>query len=150
MGLFHCLLVPPSSPCLPGMALSPAGSLSLPSYWLPRWLSGKESTCQCRRYGFNPWLRKIPWRRKWQPTPIFLPWESHGQGGLVGYSLWGCKESDTTEVTEHTRMHQGGSGYCFREVNSVVKGSQKTVIYASCSPNIRVQGPSSESFLSHS
>ena len=74
-----------------------------------------------------------------------IPW-TRGPGG---YSLWGCKESDTTEVTEHTRMHQGGSGYCFREVDSVVKGSQKTVIYASCSPNIRVQGPSSESFLSH-
>ena len=41
--------------------------------WLPRWLSGKESTCQCRRYEFNPWARKIPWRRKGQPTPLFLP-----------------------------------------------------------------------------
>ena len=37
------------------------------------WLSGKESTCQCRRCGFNPWSRKIPWTRKWQPTPVFLP-----------------------------------------------------------------------------
>ena len=43
---------------------------------LPRWLNGKQSTCQCRRHrrlGFNPWVRKIPWRRKWQPTPVFLP-----------------------------------------------------------------------------
>ena len=40
--------------------------------WLPRWLSGKESTCQCRRFGFDPWIRTIPWRRKWQPTPVFL------------------------------------------------------------------------------
>ena len=38
---------------------------------LPRWLSGKASTCQCRRHGFNPWIGKIPWRRKWQPTPLF-------------------------------------------------------------------------------
>ena len=38
---------------------------------LPGWLSGKESTCRCRRCGFNPWVRKIPWRRKWQPTPVF-------------------------------------------------------------------------------
>ena len=39
---------------------------------LPWWLSGKESVCQCRRYGFDPWVGKIPWRRKWQPTPVFL------------------------------------------------------------------------------
>ena len=63
---------------------------------LPRWFSGKESTCQCRRLGFDPWVRKIPWRRKWQPTQVFLPGKSHGQSCLVGYSTWGCKESDTT------------------------------------------------------
>ena len=45
------------------------------------------------------WVRKIPWRRKWQPTPGFLPEESHGQGSLTGYSPWGCKELNTTEVT---------------------------------------------------
>ena len=50
----------------------------------------KESACQCRRhrrYGFNPWVRKIPWRRKWQPTPVFLPGESSGKRSLGGYSL---------------------------------------------------------------
>ena len=46
---------------------------------LPWWLSGKESTCQCRRGRFNPWVGKIPWRRKWQPTPAFLPGKSHEQ-----------------------------------------------------------------------
>ena len=51
----------------------------------------------CERPGFNPWVRKISWRRKWQPTPIFLPGKSHGQRNLVGYSPWGRKESDTTE-----------------------------------------------------
>ena len=68
--------------------------------WLPRWLSGKESTCQCkkrRRLGFVHRVRKIPWRRKWQPTPVFLPGTSHGQRSLAGYSPWGCKELDTTE-----------------------------------------------------
>ena len=71
---------------------------------LPRWDSGEESACQCwwyRRHGFDPWVRKIPWRRKWQPTPVFLPGESHGQRSLVGYSPWGRKESDMTERT-HT------------------------------------------------
>ena len=46
---------------------------------------------------FDPWVRKIGWRRKLQPTPVFFSGESHGQRGLVGYSPWGCKESDTTE-----------------------------------------------------
>ena len=50
---------------------------------LPRWLSGKEPTCQCRRPGFDPWVRRIPWREKWLPTPVFLPGESHGQRSLV-------------------------------------------------------------------
>ena len=52
---------------------------------------------QCRRPGFNPWVRKIPWRRKWQSPPVLLPRKSHGQRSLVGYSPWGRKESDTTE-----------------------------------------------------
>ena len=60
------------------------------------WLSGKGSACQCRRCRFNPWVRKIPWRRKWQPTPVFLPGKSHGQRSPTGYSPWGCKELDTT------------------------------------------------------
>ena len=59
----------------------------------------------CRRSGFNPWFRKIPWRRKWQPTPVFLSEKSHGQRNLVGYSPWDCKESYTTEHA-HTHMIQ--------------------------------------------
>ena len=54
---------------------------------LPWWLSGKQSACQHRRCGFDLWVGKIPWRRAWQPTPVFLPGESHGQRNLVGYSL---------------------------------------------------------------
>ena len=46
---------------------------------------------------FNPWVKKIPWRRKWQPTPVFLPGKSHGQKSLVGYSPCGLKEPDVTE-----------------------------------------------------
>ena len=67
---------------------------------LPRWLSGKEFTCQCRRHrrqGFDPSVGKIPWRRKWQPTSVFLPGESHGWKSLAGYSHWGYKESDMAE-----------------------------------------------------
>ena len=47
--------------------------------------------------GFDPWVRKIPWRGKWLPTPVFLHGEYHGQRSLRGYSSWGCKESDMTE-----------------------------------------------------
>ena len=47
--------------------------------------------------GFNPWVGKIPWRRKWQSTPVLLPGKSHGQRSLVGYSPQGRKELDTTE-----------------------------------------------------
>ena len=68
--------------------------------------SGKEPACQYRRHkrlGFNPWVRKIPWRRKWYPSPLFLPGESHGQRNLEGCSPRGHKESDSAEATEHTR-----------------------------------------------
>ena len=51
---------------------------------------------------FDPWVRKIPWRRAWQPTPGFLPEELHGQRSLVGYSPWGRKELDTTERLTYT------------------------------------------------
>ena len=63
---------------------------------------GKEPVCQCRRHkrqGFDPSVEKIPCRRAWQSTPVFLPGEFHGQRSLVGYSPWGYKESDMTEVT---------------------------------------------------
>ena len=70
---------------------------------LPGWLSGKESVCQCRRCGFSPWVRKIPWREAWQPTPVFLPGKSYGQRSLVDHSLWDWKESDTIkQLTTHT------------------------------------------------
>ena len=49
---------------------------------------------QCERPGFDPWVGKIPWRRKWQPTPVLLPGKSHAWRSLVGYSPWGCKELD--------------------------------------------------------
>ena len=74
----------------------------VPRYaWNLRWYSsplgfpgdtnGKEPACQCRRHKrcrINPWVGKIPWRRAWQPTPVFLPGRSHGQRSLAGYSPW--------------------------------------------------------------
>ena len=74
--------------------------------------AGKEPTCHCRRckrHRFDPWIRKIPWRRTWQLSPVFLPGESHGQRSRAGYSPWYCKEWDTAErlntTHTHTRTH---------------------------------------------
>ena len=62
----------------------------------------KEPTCQCRRHrrhGFDPWVGKISWRRKWQPMPVFLPENFYGQRSLAGYSPWSHKEPDMTMLT---------------------------------------------------
>ena len=73
-------------------------------------VSGKESACRCwwhKRLGFDPWVRKIPRRRKWNPTLVFLPGRSHGQRSLVGYSPWGPNELDTTELARaHTHTQR--------------------------------------------
>ena len=58
------------------------------TFTFPWWLSGKESTCQYRKSRFKTWVRKIPWRRKWQPSSVFLPGKSHEQRSLAGYSPW--------------------------------------------------------------
>ena len=74
----------------------------LPNGSFPGGTSGKESARQCRRYkrwGLDPCVVKIPWRRKWQPALVLLPTKFHGQRSLVGYSQWSCKELDTTEHT---------------------------------------------------
>ena len=60
-----------------------------------------------RRLGSDPWVRKIPWRRKWQPTPVFLPGKFHGQRSLVGYSPWGHTELDMTEQLKILREPVG-------------------------------------------
>ena len=62
----------------------------------------KNLPVQCRKPGFDPWIRKIPWRREQLPTSVFLPGEFHGQRSLAGYRPWGRKESDTTEWPAHT------------------------------------------------
>ena len=78
---------------------------------LPRWLSDKETNCLCRRQmglDFDPLVGKILWRRKWQPTPAFLPEKLHELSSLACYSPWDHKESDTTErlnVPAHTHTH---------------------------------------------
>ena len=91
---------------------------------IPRWCSGKESACQCIRYKrrrLNPWVGKIPWNRKWQPAPVFLPGKSHGQRNLAGYSPWGHKR------VGYDWVHTGTSSYwiyillCQMEIQRRVK-----------------------------
>ena len=67
--------------------------------------SGKETDCRCRRCKrrrFSPWVGRMPWRRKRQPTLVFLPGKSHGQKSLAGYGPQGHKESEMTEATQHS------------------------------------------------
>ena len=66
-------------------------------FGLPWWLRWLSVCLQHRRPGFDPWVGKIPWRRKWQPTPVLLPGKFHGPRSLVVYSPWRHKESDMTE-----------------------------------------------------
>ena len=87
----------------------------------PAGASGKEAACRSRRHkalGFDPWVRKIPWRRAWQPTPIFSPGESHEQRSLVGYGPWDHKESDTTRAIEHaqTQTHRKCTNHVFTKL----------------------------------
>ena len=83
-----------------GLSMLLSSSSVLRNSGFPWWLKGKESAFQrrrCRRHRFSPWVEKIPWRREWLATPVFLPGEVHGQRSLVDYSPWGGKELDTTE-----------------------------------------------------
>ena len=77
---------------------------------LLRCLSGKESACSAGHVGsgsFHPWVGKIPWRRKWQPTPIFLPEKSHGQRSLMGYRPWGRKSVGHKRACTHSTGYAG-------------------------------------------
>ena len=81
--------------------------------WSYKRLSGKEPICQCRRHrkcGFDLWVRKIPWRRKWQSTPVFLPRLSRGQRSLSGYNPWDCKRVGhdlETKQQQHVHVSRG-------------------------------------------
>ena len=80
----------PTSQAMPKTAIKSPRALSLGG-------SGRKISLQCRRPRFDPWIGKIPGWKKWQPIPLFLPEEFHGQRSLVGYSSWGPKELDMTE-----------------------------------------------------
>ena len=73
---------------------------------------GKSVCLQCGRAGLNPWVGKILWRRKWQPTPVLLPGKSHGRRSLVGYNPWDAKELDTTERLHFLSLSKRWKSHC--------------------------------------
>ena len=95
---------------------------------LPGGASGKESACQCRRHknrGFNPWVRKIPWRRAWQPIPV-LPGESHGQRSLAGCSP--RVENSWQLSTKHNCCSDRFSASCFALLFSLTQSQLSVII----------------------
>ena len=119
-------------PMLPSFLYFPPGYIyEFPVIYymgFPSGTSGTEPTCQrrrCKRRRFSPWVRKIPWRRAWQPTPVFSPRESHGQRSLAGYSPWDCKESD---MTKQLIMH-AHNYYIFQLFSGTVYIGQTTEIF---------------------
>ena len=92
--IFFVWFKSPTSSCVSSLKTYPwSGDAdgNIDRHRLPRWLSSKESTHQCRRHWFDPYVRKIPWRRKWQSTPVFLPEKPHGQRSMHGHSPWGLQ-----------------------------------------------------------
>ena len=107
---------------------------------LPWWLSGKESSCQCRRFrrhGFNPWVGKFFWRRKWQPASVFLPEKSHGQRSLTGCSPWGHKESNMTDsiyIYTHSHTHTHTYAYTYTYTHRLLRSIEERVPCQTMSP----------------
>ena len=119
----------PSHTCIPAccyisfLFLSELVTLSLTLIWTTGFPGGarrKESTCQSRPW-FHSWVRKIPWRRKWQPTPAFAPGKSHGQRSLVGLQSW-TRLSDWTHIhtLTHTHTHTADAFHCTAETNATL------------------------------
>ena len=101
----------PSPGDLLNPGIEPASPTFAGRFW---WLSGKEHICQCRRREFDPWVRKIPWWRKWQLTPVFLLRIAHGWRRLVGYSPWCCKSQILLSDWAYTHIVdlQCGVNFC--------------------------------------
>ena len=97
--LYLCYVCPTVSVVLRRMPEHNKHTFNICWRWLRRW----RIHLQYRRPEFDPWIRKIPWKSKWQPTPVLLPGKSHGQRSLVGYSPRGHKESDTTQWLNNNR-----------------------------------------------
>ena len=106
--------------------------ISSPKPWwgLLWWLSRKESACQCRWRGFDPWVKKIPWSRKWQPTSVSLPGISHGQRNLAGYSPWRHKASDkTSQLNDNKKADDSKEGWSLGQISQQLKWREDVMSY---------------------
>ena len=101
---------------------------------MAQWVKNLPATQETQRHRFDPWVRKIPGRRAWQPTPVFLPEESHGQRSLTG-----CKESDVTDATEHSTQRVSSTGNA-REMD---RGGDGEAVIAAGSGHVAVCCPGS-------
>ena len=117
---------------------------------LPWWLRQWRICLQYSIPGFSHWVRKIPWRREGQPTPVFLPGESHGQRSLVGYSPWGHKELDGTAWPTHTHKVRCSSQHGSFHPDSEVARWTWLWLYANCITQARNLALSSPHPPSHS
>ena len=96
----------------------------------PGGTSGKEPSFQCRRHkrcGFNPWVGKIPWRRAWQPTPVFSPGESHGENFLVGCIVHGVAKSQTRLKWLSVHAHMDRMAACYHKPTHPITNHKATV-----------------------
>ena len=125
-------------------------------------LIGKEPACQCRRHQrleFNSWVGKFPWRRAWQPTPVFMPGESHGQRSLAGYGPWGSQHVRHNWATEHahdTEKHSVTQSVASQITNQCPQHHVSSLFYGfsslahckpRCSPTLWRQIPRLPPFL---
>ena len=89
-------------------------TLELCKYLQACWLKQERIHLQCRKTRFDPWVGKIPWRRKWRPTPVFLPGQSHGQRSLAGYSPWVANSRTwLRQLSTHTRRVKSEETYVY-------------------------------------
>ena len=119
------LRIESTSPALAGgfFTTEPLGNLDITvNMWqtyestfkgLPRWLDGEESACQCRRLGFDPWAGKTHWRRKWQPSPVFLSEKSHGQRSPLNYIVHRVTKSQEWGHTRDADSKTRSSTSCY-------------------------------------
>ena len=111
--------------------------LSICVIGLPWWLSGKKlKNLLMQRLEFDHWVTKIPWRRKWQPAPVFLPGKSYGQRSLAGYSLWGNKEWDKTEQLTLVSGIEVRTGHGTTDWFQIGKGVHQGCILSPCLFNL--------------
>jgi len=89
--------------------------------WLLNCSKSNPDLLQCRKSAFDSWVGKICWRREWQPTPVFLPGESHKQRSLAGYSSWGSRKLNITEQLTHTHTHNNNNNKYILMFNNFVK-----------------------------